>query len=120
MTDAYRAQAIFLSTPLGPIPWSLAEGNGELKKSSKAKIMHELGKGVTRVERVDVPFIPIFDEMTQVRMVKCTGRTYNQFADDLRKLVVAKSCGSKQMVVVFDMYRENSVKNAERGNRSTG
>ena len=61
-----------------------------------------------------------FDGMALVRMVKGTGLTYNQFADDLLKLVVAKSCGSKRMDVVFDVYRENSIKNAERGNRSTG
>ena len=106
--------------PLGPIPWALPEANGKLKKSSKAKIMHKLEKGVTSVERVDAPFVPIFDGMALVRMVKCTGLTYNQFADDLLKLVVAKSCRSKQMDVVFDVYRENSIKNAERGNRSTG
>ena len=49
-------QEVF-SDPLGPIPWALGEANGELKKSRKAKIMHELEKGVTRVERVDAPFV---------------------------------------------------------------
>ena len=81
--------------------------------------MHELEKGATSVERVDAPFVPIFDGMALVRMVKCTGLTYNQFADDLLKLVVAKSCGSKRMDEVFNVNRENSIKNAERGNRST-
>ena len=75
--------------------------------------MHELEKGVTRVERVYAPFVPIFDGMALVHMVKCTGLTYNQFADDLLKLVVAKSCGSKQIDVVLDLYRENSIKNAK-------
>ena len=89
-------QEIF-SYPLGPIPWALAEANSELKKSSKAKIMHELEKGVTRVERVDAPFVPIFDGMALVRIVKCTGLTCNQFVDDLLKLVVDKSCRSKRM-----------------------
>ena len=82
--------------------------------------MHELEKGATSVERVDAPFVSIFDGMALVRMVKCTGLTYNQFADDLLKLVVAKSCGSKRMDVALDVYRENSIKNAEKGNRSTG
>ena len=69
--------------------------------------MHELEKGVTRVEQVDAPFVPIFDGMTLVRMVKCTGLTFNKFADDLLKLVVAKSCGSKRMDEVFGVYWEN-------------
>ena len=112
-------QEIFFCS-LGPIPWALAEANGELQKSSKAKIMHELEKGVTRVERVDAPIVPIFDIMALVCMVKCTALTYNQFADDLLKLVVTKRCGSKWMNVVFDVYRENSLKNSDRGNHSTG
>ena len=112
-------QEVF-SYSLGPIPWALAEANGGLKKSSKAKIMHELEKGATSVEQVDAPFVLIFHGMALVRMVKCTGLTYNQFPDNLLKLVVAKSCESKRMDVVFDVYRENSIKNAERGNRSTG
>ena len=49
-------QEVF-SDPLGPIPWALGKANGELKKSRKGKIMHELEKGVTRVERVDAPFV---------------------------------------------------------------
>ena len=112
-------QEIFFC-PLGPIPWALAEANGELQKSSKAKIMHELEKGVTRVERVDAPIVPIFDRMALVCMVKCTGLTYNQFADDLLKLLVNKRCGSKWMDVVFDVCWENSLKNSDRGNHSTG
>ena len=70
-------QEVF-SYPLGPIPWVLAEANGEHKKSSKAKIMYELEKGVTRVEKIDASVVPIFDGMALVRMVRCTGLTYNQ------------------------------------------
>ena len=55
--------------------------------------MHELEKGATSVKRIDAPFVPIFGGMALVCMVKCTGLRYNQFADDLLKLVVAKSCG---------------------------
>ena len=82
--------------------------------------MHKLEKSITRVERVDAAFVPIFDGMALVHMVKCTSLTYNQFADDLLKLVVAKSCRSKRMDVVFDVHQENSIKNAEKGNLLTG
>ena len=30
--------------PLGPFPWSLADSNGGLKKTSKVSILHELDK----------------------------------------------------------------------------
>ena len=66
-----------LSYPLDPIPWALADANGKLKKINKAKIMYELEKGVTRVERVDATFVPIFYGMVLVFMVKCIGLTYN-------------------------------------------
>ena len=46
--------------------------------------------------------------------------TYNEFADLLLKSVVAKSYGSNRIDVVFDVYHDHSIKNAERGNRSTG
>ena len=106
--------------PLGPVPWTLATSNGELMKTSKSKIMHELEKGVTTVDSIFIPFVPIFDGMALVRMIKCTGLTYNEFADDLLKFVVARSSGSKCIDIVFDVYYKNSIKNAERGNRSSG
>ena len=40
--------------------------------------------------------------------------------DDLLKLVVAKKCGSTRIDVVLDVYQENIIKNAEKGNRSAG
>ena len=76
--------------PLGPVPWTLATSNGELMKTSKSKIMHELEKGVTTVDRVPISCVPIFDGMALVRMIQCTGLTYNEFADDLLKFVVAR------------------------------
>ena len=38
--------------PLGPVPWSLASSTGELMKTSKSSLMHELEKGLTHVDKV--------------------------------------------------------------------
>ena len=69
-------QEIFFC-PLGPITWALEEANGELQKSSKAKIMHELEKDVTRVERVDPPIVPIFDRTALVCSSLAPLRSHN-------------------------------------------
>ena len=106
--------------PLGHVPWALVTGNGELMKTDKSKLMHELEKGMTSSDSVPKPFVSIFDGMALVRKFSCAGLTYNEFADDLLKYAVASSLGSKLMDIVFDVYRESSMKNAERGHRSTG
>ena len=106
--------------PLHPVPWALAAGNGELMKTDKSKLMHEPEKGMTSSDSVPKPFVSIFDGMALVRKFSCAGLTYNEFADDLLKFAVASSLGSKLMDIVFDVYRESSMKNAERGHRSTG
>ena len=38
---------------------------------------------------------------------------------DLLKLVVARSSGAKHIDIMFDVYYDNSIKYAERGNRCT-
>ena len=47
--------------PLGPVPWSLATSAGELMKTNKATLMHELEKGSTSVDAIQRPFATIID-----------------------------------------------------------
>ena len=89
-------------------------------KTSKSRLMHELEKGATCVDSFPVPFVSIFDGMALIRSIKSTGFTFNEFADDLLKFAVSRSPGSKRIDIVFDRYYENSIKNSERSNRSTG
>ena len=56
--------------PLEPITWALATCNGKLMKTKKSKLMQELVKGDTSVEKVDAPYVSIFDGMAHVRMLK--------------------------------------------------
>ena len=67
--------------PLGPIPWSLAETNGSLNKTTKSSLMHHLEKGVALQQNVKKPFAAIIDGMALVRKVKPTGHTYQSYAD---------------------------------------
>ena len=46
-------------------------------------------------------------------MIKPSGLTYAKLADELLKTVSARNKKAVKIDVVFDVYRENSIKNAE-------
>ena len=58
--------------------------------------------------------------MALVRKVKNTGFTYDEFTDELLKCAVVSCTGTTQVDIVFDVYLEDSIKNAERGKREVG
>ena len=49
--------------PLGPLPWSLANAYGLLRKTNKAKVMQLLEKGTAVVERYPENACSIYDGM---------------------------------------------------------
>ena len=49
--------------PLGPLPYSLAEPIGTLKKTSKAALIHKLEGTVEPIENVTGEYAMIFDGM---------------------------------------------------------
>ena len=106
--------------PLGPVPWSLATSAGELMKTNKATLMHELENGSTSVDAIQRPFATIIDGMALVRKVKHAGHTFDSFTDELLESAVSSSIGASRIDIVFDVYRDHSIKNAERGHRETG
>ncbi|XP_066917320.1 uncharacterized protein [Clytia hemisphaerica] len=100
--------------PLGPVPWSLAESNGSLNKTTKSSLMHHLEKDVAPQQKVDKPFAAIIDGMALVRKVKPTGHTYQSYADHLLASAISSSGNASRVDIVFDVYRDKSIKNAER------
>ena len=106
--------------PLGPVPWSLAESDGALSKTTKSSLMHHLEKGVSLQQSVKKPFAAVIDGMALVRKNKPTGHTYDSYADHLLSAAIATSSNASRIDIVFDVYRENSIKDAERGNRESG
>ena len=106
--------------PLGPFPWALSGINGELKKTSKVALLHALEKDVEPIEEYPENYVSIVDGMALVQKVRASGLTYQQLAEQLLKSVLSISKNADRIDVVFDVYRDDSIKNAERIRRSNG
>ena len=102
-----------LSHPLGPMPWSLSSLDGTLQKTSK----DALEKLSPVVDEIPKEFVVIIDGMAMVRIVKGNHKTFKDVAEAIFKTTLIESGSSKRVDVVFDVYRDKSIKNAERQHR---
>ena len=106
--------------PLGPLPWSLAEPIGSLKKTSKSSLLHKLEGKVEPLESLIGQHALIVDGMAYVQQSKVVNKTYGDFAKELLTRILGVGSRSARIDVVFDEYRELSIKNVERSRRSRG
>ena len=106
--------------PLGPLPWSLADAMGTLKKTSKAALMHKLEGKIEPTEQIEGDYAMIIDGMAYVQQANVKNITYAEFATNLLQTILTISKNAKRIDVVFDVYKEQSIKNIERGRRSRG
>ncbi|KAL2102045.1 hypothetical protein ACEWY4_003806 [Coilia grayii] len=107
---------------LGPFPQALANVDGSLAKTNKAKLMHVLQEEIhpsTTVKDIPNGSVWIWDAMALVQQLK-PQPTFGQYADHvLRTLVhLAKETNSTELHFVCDTYTNLSVKNAERSRRA--
>ena len=58
--------------------------------------------------------------MALVRKIKTAGLTYEEFALKFLSTVLSSSSSSTRVDVVFDVYQQISIKNAERTRRKSG
>ena len=91
--------------PLGPVPWSIAYGSGDMIKTSKSALMTELEKGATDVDQVSRPFAVAIDGMAMVRKVRNKEVTLDEFADKLLKYAVTSSSDARSIDIIFNEYR---------------
>jgi hypothetical protein len=107
---------VIFTFPLGPLPWSLSDAYGLPRKTSKAKLSQELEKRIAITEKYPDNSVSIFDGMAVLQKMKIPpGATFSVVAEKV--FVAVMSMGSKRVDVVFDVYREVSIKNAERSKR---
>ena len=105
-----------LSHPLGPLPWALANGDGTLRNTDKAALAWELEKQVLPAENIPMLSATIIDGMSLVQKMKSNDRTFSQLAESALIQILHEGARSEIIDVVFDVYREDSIKNAERVN----
>jgi len=105
-----------LSHPLGPLPWALANGDGTLRKTSKPALARELEKQALPAETIPEPSATIIEGMSLVQKMKGNDQTFSQLADSALTQILHEGARSQRIDVVFDVYREDSIKNAERTN----
>lgn len=108
-----------LAHPLGPLPWSLGNCDGTLKKTSKATLARKLENNVSLAEVIAQPSAFIIDGMSLVQKAHGDNKTFGELSEALFMSALRAGSGSYRIDVVFDVYTDVSIKNAERVNRGS-
>ena len=98
-----------LSYPLGPIPWALANADGSLRKTDKAKFMNDIAQNVPVVEFFTEKSACIVDGMSIVQKLDGNQNTFGDIAKTVLKIVIREGDKCDRVDVVFDVYREGSI-----------
>jgi len=106
-----------LSHPLGPLPWALSTPDGLLRKTNKASLATTLQKNVTVADQLPQNPASVVDGMNLVQRVKGDQATFGDIATTILSMALREGSKSTRIDVVFDTYRENSIKNSERSAR---
>lgn len=102
------------SHPLGPIPWSLANADGTMRKTDKSKLADRLQSTVSVTEKLLQPSACVIDGMALIHKVKGENLTYGELSEAVLKKVIIFGEESERIDLVFDIYSTESIKNAER------
>ncbi len=108
-----------LNHPLGPLPWSLANGDGSMKKTAKARLAKKLEALINPAEVIEKPSACIIDAMSVVQKCPGEGKTFAQIGKDVLNTCLTNGHHSQRIDIVFDVYKENSIKIGEREKRGS-
>jgi hypothetical protein len=108
-----------LSHPLGPIPWALANPSGTMKTTGKSVFGNHLEGKVHPAEAITEPHATIIDAMALIRKAHGENHTFEELSDKLLTQILYTGQKSNRIDVVFDVYREQSIKTAERECRAS-
>ncbi|KAK3730477.1 hypothetical protein QZH41_014705 [Actinostola sp. cb2023] len=105
-----------LQYSLGPLPWALATIEGFPRKTNKAVLATALQKDVQLADGLPPNSAIIIDGMSLVQKLSIGGgqTTFAMVASSLLTNVLHEGFQSNRIDVVFDTYRDVSIKNAER------
>ena len=124
LVTAYEAShpvdlLVVLKHELLPVPISLAEMNGTLRTGNKSVLVNKLTEDIDCPEAIELP------DMSSCLIIRWTGtggclRKARQssniwdMADTFVRAVLKAGCSYKRIDVVFDRYREETIKGATR------
>ncbi len=85
-----------------------------LQKTNKATLASALQKNVPVVEQLPGNCVLIIDGMNLVQKVKGDQATFGDVASTVLSIALSEGRQSSRIDVVFDTYKDNSIKNRER------
>jgi len=100
--------------PLGPLPWALSTPDGLLRKTNKASLASLLQKNVHFSEEVPVNSAAVIDGMSLVQRLKGDQLTFGDVTITVLSMAIKEGVWCNRIDVVFDTYKELSIKNSER------
>ena len=112
-----------LSYELSAVPVAIAHGDGSLRKTTKSSLMSVLEKNVTALPSLPPSLVPtacVIDAMALIQVMKsATSATFGEMAEQyclhIIRTLSQNSC--TRVDLVFDQYREQSIKEGERHKR---
>lgn len=107
-----------LCRPLGPVPWALANYDGTPKKTDKTSLGRYLEAHNNHVEALPDDAVVLIDGMSLVQKLKAENLTFDMASKNLLKCLHCVPNG-REYHVIFDDYRDISIKNMERERRAT-
>ncbi|XP_028411727.1 uncharacterized protein LOC114534480 [Dendronephthya gigantea] len=114
-----------LKYSLRPFPASLATHEGDIVKTSKAKLLHAVEEQVEEATVSELPItekVCVLDAMAMLQTLTPIPETFGELATQLLVKVVNSAVYSncKRVDFVCDRYPRESIKNLERNRRAAG
>ena len=107
-----------LTHPLGPVPWSLANEDGSIRKTNKSVLSREVHKDA-KTDSIPEPSATIIDGMALIQKMKGDQKTFGDVANSILCSALRDGDKSQRIDIVFDIYQEHSIKNQERSRRNS-
>ena len=111
-----------LKHELLPVPISIADTSGSLKSGNKSVLQNEILKNVEvgeRIQHESDSSALIIDGQALVQSLRTHGmKTFGDFADEFVSTVFRKGNNFSRIDVLFDRYRDQSIKSGTRNSRA--
>ena len=91
-----------------------------MRKTNKASLAKELQKNVQAADVIPQPSVCLIDGMDLIQRLKGGQKAFAEIAECLLSMALNKGTWSDRIDVVFDDYRDDSIRSAERENRGEG